>query len=524
MKKYIYLLISTLILTSCSDFLDRNPSDALSPSTFWKTEADAKLALTGCYRGFEDSWALWYRDCATDNAYNNHSHEGYMELGNGTMTPGNPGKMKVFEYITIRRCNEFLENIDNVEFTTDGLKKSYVAEVRFLRAYRYFLLTQYYGDTPLVTQTFNTPDESKVPRDPRATVEEFIVNELKELTLDLLENPETGRIPRDAGYALLTRMYLFKGMYSEAISAARQVRERTLIGYEDLFRMENKDTDEVIYAYQHVKGDLGNSVGAFYPNSSGGWSSVIPLQSLVDAYEMADGKTIEEAKAAGEYDEKNPYVNRDPRLRATIVYPGQNWNNIVYRSVEESSPDYPKSANNATSTGYNFRKYFGNGEEFDDIWDASRTIFMFRYAEVLLSLAEAKIELNQIDNDMYNAIDKVRTRAGMPAVDRTKYANQTKLRELIRRERRVEFAFEGLRRFDIVRWGIAKDVMNGDALGCRQGTVLDETYPNGDHKVNLDGANFFVESRKFEDKHNLFPIPQTAIDKNPNLLPNNPGY
>lgn len=524
MKKYLYIFMSAFMLVSCSDFLDRTPEDALSPTTFWKTEADALLALTGCYRDFEDSWALWYRDCATDNAFNNHSHEGYQELGNGTMTPGNPGKMKVFDYVTIRRCNEFLENIDNVEFKTTGLKENYVAEIRFIRAYRYFLLSQFYGDAPLVTEVFQTPDESKVPRNPRSEVEDFVIAELKELTPDLAENPDIGRIPRDAGYALLMRMYLFKGMYNEAISTAKQVRKRELLGYEDLFLMENKNCDEVIYAYQHLKGDLGNSVGAFFPESKGGWSSVVPLQSLVDAYEMADGKTIEEAKAAGEYDETNPYVNRDPRLRATIIYPGQNWNDYIYDSVDPESPDYPGSSNNATSTGYNFRKYLGNGDEFDDMWDASRTIFMFRYGEILLTLAEAKIELGQIDGEMYDAIDQIRERAGMPKVDRTKYASQTKLRELIRRERRVEFAFEGLRRYDIVRWGIAKEVMNGDALGCKQGTILNDTYPNGDHKLNLDGGYFFVETRTFEDKHVLFPIPQIAIDKNPNLLPNNPGY
>lgn len=529
MKKYIFLFISVFIFSSCSDFLDRNPGDALSPATFWKTEDDAKLALTGCYKAFQDSWRLLYLDCGSDNAYNFHRHEGYQAWGDGSLSQSEPGTIP-YTYTTIRKCNEFLENIGNVPdeaFKNSKTKASFTAEVRFIRAYNYFVLVQYYGSVPLITETLDTPADAMLPRDSKEKLQEFILKELNEAVTDMLDEPaETGRVAKAAGYALLSRIYLHWGMYAEAITAGTSVAGRELFpSFEELFWMENKNCNEIILNYEHLEAASGltNDMTRFLPNSGGGWSSVVPLQSLVDAYEMIDGKTIEEAKATGEYDEANPYINRDPRLRSTVIYPGQVWNGKVYRSVESGDKDNPNGESNASKSAYNFRKYVSDVDKYD-YWNNGRSLIILRYAEVLLNIAEAKIELDQIDNVMYDALDKVRTRAGMPKVDRVKYNNQTKLRELVRRERRVELAFEGHRRFDIVRWGIAKDVMNKSAMGARSGIVLDETYPNGDHKVNLTGEYHFIETRTFEDKHNLFPIPQTAIDKNPNLLPNNPGY
>lgn len=152
-------------------------------------------------------------------------------------------------------------------------------------------------------------------------------------------------------------------------------------------------------------------------------------------------------------------MNRDPRLRATILYPGQTWDKFAdarqyphgYPSIEKGSGDYWSDADNATHTGMNFKKFYSDPSEFGDIWSCDRNFPILRYAEVLLSYAEAKMELGQIDNSVYEAINQVRRRAEMPDVDQQKYATQDKLRELIRRERRVEFAYEGMRRYDLLR-------------------------------------------------------------------------
>lgn len=106
-----------------------------------------------------------------------------------------------------------------------------------------------------------------------------------------------------------------------------------------------------------------------------------------------------------------------------------------------------------------------------------------------------------------------------------KYPNEASLRKLVRNEREFEFAMEGLRRDDIIRWGIATDVLNGNLMGAKRGTVLETTQPNGDHNVSMTLSSNLIKTLEFQaPKNDLLPIPQSAIDKNPNLTPNNPGY
>ena len=144
---------------------------------------------------------------------------------------------------------------------------------------------------------------------------------------------------------------------------------------------------------------------------------------------------------------------------------------------------------------------------------------VMRYAEVLLMYAEAKIESNQIDESVYQAINAVRTRAGMPEVDRSRYSNQNNMRELIRRERRVELALEGLRWFDVCRWKIGDKVMSGVVTGALLGTVDPKTGT-----LNLSDDRIEVETRVFDPaKHYLWPIPQSVIDATP-AIEQNPGY
>ncbi|MDG5800248.1 RagB/SusD family nutrient uptake outer membrane protein [Marinilabiliaceae bacterium ANBcel2] len=529
MKKYISIFLFSLIIASCGDsFLDVAPKDALSPATFWQSEDDLELALTGLYAGFESGGNLLYRDCGSDNAYNNFPWEGWRSIGDGTMTPANPGA-GYFSYTTINRCNEFIDNLRNVDLPDDKLD-IYEAQARFVRAYKYYQMVVNYGDVPLVLENFESPDEAKVPRDDKEKVIEFVKGELTDI-IDVLPesypSSDYGKATKGAAQALLMRFNLYYGNYEAALQIARDIEGYELFpNYQELFNPENQQNQEIILSVQHTQDDYQINLTPFMPNGSGGWSSVVPTQALVDSYRMADGRTIEEAKADGDYDPQNPYVNRDPRLRATVIYPGQMWQGEPFRSVESGDANYYQTADNATKSGYNFRKYINFLDESTDeqYWNTGLDIYIFRYAEVLLTIAEAKVELNEIDEELYDALDLVRERAGMPAVDRSVYDSQEKLRELVRNERRVEFAGEGLRRDDIIRWGIASDVMNEDALGVRLGEVLDTQQANGDYNVELTEDHIFIESRRFDDRHNLLPIPQSAIDRNTELEPNNPGY
>ena len=531
MKKLIYLIGIVFAFSACEDsFLDTAPDDALSPTTFWKSKQDLDLALTGVYSGFESGSSIMYRDAGSDNAYNNFPWEGWTNIGNGKLSPADPGA-SYYGFTTINRCNEFLANADNATEVAEDLRAVYKAQVRFIRAYKYYILTTNYGDVPLITQNFATPEEAKVPRNPQAEIREFIEDELNAV-IDILPESypaaEFGKATKAAAQALLMRYYLYFKDYENALATANSITGYELHpSFKGLFDPTNEQNNEVILSVQYTSDTYPINFTPFLPNGIGGWSSVVPTQSLVDAFRMADGKTIEEAQNAGEYDPTNPFKDRDPRLRASIVYPGQVFAGKVYRSVEENDADYYNTADNASKTGYNFKKYttFMELDPGSPYWNMGNDIYIFRYAEVLLTIAEAKVELGQIDNELYEALDAVRLRAGMPAVDRDKYADQESLRKLVRNERRVEFAMEGLRRDDIIRWGIATNVLNGELKGVKRGEVLESTLPNGDHNVSLTLPENLIENRQFEaPKNNLLPIPQNAIDKNPNLTPNNPGY
>ncbi len=205
-------------------------------------------------------------------------------------------------------------------------------------------------------------------------------------------------------------------------------------------------------------------------------------------------------------------MNRDPRMRMTI---------FAYKEVAFKGAEYrPFDQVNHSGKGYPIKKGYINSE-FNTNGQETVDKMIIRYAEVLLSYAEAKIELGQIDQTVYDAINQVRHRAGMPNVDQTKYNDQSSLRTLVRRERRVEFAYEGLRRLDIQRWGIMKDVMP-ETIYHMNGTILDTKNAEGDYNVKLtDDKSDVEEVRHFTtNKNEYLPVPQTVIDVDPKISQN----
>lgn len=538
--KLLSLAILILIGSGCSEsFLDRVPGDALSPSIFWKTENDADLALTGCYRQLYSPYRpeeMWFWDTASDNAFCYHRNKDYRAIGNGTMAASGVNVHNYFTYTQIRTYNEYLEMEKTIEFSSEAKRQQYRAEVRMLRAMQLFFRVEVYGDFPFSENVYETVDESMVPRQPKAELLAYIKKEMQDVIQYLPVDADAGRITRGAAQAFLTRFDLITGDYAECAKIAKQIMDEGHysmpdLSYEESFLKKNEYNSEVILSFEHnQEGGFSMWIGEYFPNGYGGWSSIVPTQSLLNTYEMKNGLTIDEDPT---YDPANPFVNRDPRLRATILYPGQTWDIYAtntekyphgYPSIEKGSGDYWADADNATHTGMNFKKFYSDPSEYPTIWSCDRNFPILRYAEVLLSYAEAKIELNQINDTVYSAINQVRKRAGMPDVDRNKYNNQTTLRELVRRERRVEFAYEGLRRYDILRWGIAKEVMS-ETIYHMNGTISNEKNSEGDYNVKLKLPYDDVEEvRTFTvNKNELLPVPQTAIDANPKLT-QNPGY
>ena len=522
MKKYSLYAVLLLFITSCSsDFLDRNPLDQPSNEAFWNTEKDALAAATGCYEGWYSMDEVVYFDCASDNAYNPYVWENWQVQAAGYATPADPGQ-NYMKYDKITRCNNFLANIDRPDMNEE-VRSRLTAEVRFLRAWHYFLKVTLYGDVPLITEVLDV-DNSNLPRDPKSEVVQFILDELTAIAPELPESytgENTGRVTKGAALTLKARMEIFEGDYAACAATCEQIMKLNYSLFPDyggLFRIANVNNAEVIMDVQYVENLAKNAIlGVMPPASVGGWSSIDPTQSLVDAYECMDGKTIGESKV---YDPKEPYKNRDPRLEATIIYPGCLYEGKYFNSIDAKDPNGDYYAPYGRSkTGYHPRKYIDNLADYADMWNTGMNAIVMRYAEVLLMYAESKVEQNQIDASVYEALNAIRTRAGLQQVDQAVYNNQNKMRELVRRERRVELAMEGLRWFDICRWKIGEEVMPGQVYGALLGTVDSQTGA-----LNLTDERIKTEVRLFDPaKHYLWPIPQSVIDATP-AIKQNPGY
>lgn len=551
LKKYIFAGVALMLMASCSDFLDTLPSDALTPETTWKTEQDAQKFLIGCYDGWEKGEELLYMDCASDFGYNNFQWEGYKDFGNGTLSQANPGT-NFYDYTIIRRCNTLLENIDKIAFSDEKVKKDLIAQARVIRAYRYFKMNWLYGGVAQIGN-YGSAQEAQVERATEAQIREFIHTELDECTSDLSEKPAArGRIAQGAALAIRMREALYYGDWQVAKDKAQAIidlskkngnlyeLEKGADGYSRLFQVAGQDSKEIILAVQYINSTkpLG-VIGQMYNNGDGGWSSIVPTYQLIDTYEMKSGLTITESGSG--YDPAHPFKNRDPRLALTVIYPGADYikadgTKAVFNTLDKTidgsaNANFMTAADNASKTGLTWNKYLGPITQYADIWKSNACPIVFRYAEVLLTWAEAENELNGPSEDVYAKIDEVRTRVGMPKVDRNNYNSKETLRELIWRERGVEFAGEGIRRADILRWKtsdgkmLAEKVLNV-TLERRVGTVdMKGSDPESRATIKQDAsaADKKIEDRKFEKKNRYFPFGQEVLDKNPKLTQNE-GY
>lgn len=534
----IYLLAGAALLsTSCSDFLDTAPHDALSPTTTWKTENDAESFVVGCYNGLWNPTNILYLDCGSDIGYNNFPWEGWRPWGDGSLSSSNTGT-SFYDFTIIRRCNTVLDNIDNVEFTTEGKKEDLIAQVKAIRAYCYFQMNWWYGGVPIIG-SYLTAEEAQVPRNTEAEVREQIAKDLDDAIANINENPSArGRIAKGAALAIKMREALYYEEWQKAKDAAQAIIDLKQYelesDYSNLFKLTGVDSKEIIVADQRIANTFGLGViGQMYNNKDAGWSSIVPTQSLVDMYEMKDnGLTINESGSG--YDATHPFANRDPRMAMTILYPGQDWRGEVLNTLDEYQEDgkskninYPTYTDNASKTSLSWAKYLDPIDQYANIWNTGTCVIVFRYAEVLLSYAEAANELDGPSAQIYDYLDQIRSRAGMKAVDRTKYSTKETLRELIRRERCVELAGEGLRRADILRWKdasgkrLAETVLNGDLQRITGKINYSETDPYKRAVISTEKA--FIETRQFVEKNRYLPIPQGSLDKNPKLKQNN-GY
>src|SRR5690606_28512462 len=285
----------------------------------------------------------------------------------------------------------------------------------------------------------------------------------------------------------------------------------------------------------------------------GGQSGKFPTQRLVDMFECLDGKRIDESAI---YDPTNPSKNRDERLRWTVAMHGDEITHYgagnlprtcifnIYDNTtsfynhttgvwsqatnqDKSNPFGPVSS----GVGYLWSKYTFNDE---NLTDARVSWIYMRYAEILLTYAEATIELNQIDASVTVALNMLRQRGNLPVITPETQASQEEMRQLVRRERTVELALEGFRWFDIRRWKIAELVMPGKIIGASKAKDIPASIPNfkissitdlndiPDYSASID-QRITRDTRYFAPNQYLMPIPQRERDLNPNLG-QNPGW
>ncbi|MFZ4861247.1 RagB/SusD family nutrient uptake outer membrane protein [Sphingobacterium sp. Mn56C] len=533
----LWLPVFALFL-SCNT-LDPVPTDNFTDLTFWRSAANAETMVNMAYNQMYSANKMWNDEALSDNVFEGRTNTDARTIRSGIAN----ASLAVFRgewadaYGALKTCHVLLGNIDRVEDASLQWKQQRKAEVRFIRAFIYFRLVNFFGDVPFFTQDISLEEAHLLKRTPAAVVRQFIHDELADIGLhlpnrDQLPAVDNGRITKGAAVAFQARVYLYENNWTKVVDYCDSLISYPHVygsyalfpSYGGLFEAANEYNAEVILDYGYVPND--RTWSKFYdmaPLSAGArLNAYAPVQSLVDSYLTLRGLTIADDPA---YNDNNPYVNRDPRLAATLVFHAAEWTDfngskrtIYIRPGTGSTSDerkdiYNGPSANTTATGYYTRKYYD--KTATATFDAGLNIIMFRYADVLLMLAEAKHELGQMDAEVWNkTIRVIRQRAGFTAAEALNFPTgltAAALQQVIRNERRSELALEGLRYYDIKRWKAGKTYLEGKVLGAK--------FVNGNSQyIELD-------SRRFDENRDyLWSVPRTELDLNKNLLPNNPGY
>lgn len=531
MKKIFLLSLIAVVaaLQSCHD-LDLVPTDRETEATFWDKPEDAFNVLNTVYENMYSAEYFFYNETLSDNAFNKSEVDGSnsRNIAEGSYDPSHRRITDEwgYHYSGIRKCNILLANIDKVPGLSDELRNRMKGEARFIRAFHYFHLTVWYQDVPQIEHVLSVEESLNLERATQAEIVTFIKNDLDFAATSLPVNTaynaaDRGRITKGAALALKAKLMLYLEEWDEVISIAEkfftgEAGSYALFGdYAGLFKPVNEYNAEVILDLQFVPVQRTHDIQRFFiPKTEGKLvTSIAPTQELVDSYLTINGLPIDAPGA--NYDEDDPYSNRDPRLQATIVYHGYTWTRGDGSTVVIETLPGPGAnsidRDDATPTGYYFAKYFDPTADADN--RSGLNLMLIRYAEILLMYAEAKFEKDQFDASVWdNTLRIIRQRAGFTAASALDYDSDwdaATLEQILQNEWRTEFAMEGQRIFNIRRWRIAEDVLNTWAHGIRIG---DPAVDNGYKRVDL---------RSFDpSKHYLWPVPQRERDLNKKLSQN----
>ena len=573
MKKFIYIfsLIGVFIISGCSeDILDKKPLDQFSDVDFWK---DPNLAIAAInqlytYTWPDDSFHDW--ESYTPNAIDGgtgwaHSHAFTQKYWTATDASSERAKMWSMDvnpihgwswvdetnttwkviYREIRACNVAIYNISQVPNRSEELEVL-LAEAKFMRAYCYHRFTRFYGAAIILDKPLGLNDNVNLPRNTYNECVDFMVKDLSEaesILPDKREGNNIGRATRGAAIALKGRILLYGERWADAATEYNKIMDGTYSLFQDyktLFYEENENNQEIVLDMQCKYPEF-----AFIGNAQclsitqNGWSAGNPTQNLVDMYELLDGKAWDDPTSIY-YNPADPYTNRDKRFYGTVQYdqgvyfgkrletgrgPDENGLDILGADIANTTQ--------RTATSYYLCKGIDTRGElaynYGGTEKSGTNIPLIRYAEVLLGFAEAENEASGPVQSVYDAVNEVRARAGLPSLSGL---SKDEMRIKIRKERQVELAFEYMNYYDCLRWKdrnlFTQDAMTANILyeyeldPATGEVMIDETNRKLIKNRTFSYSAYF-EKRIFNFDTEFdwfFPIPQSEIDRNPLLVQN----
>lgn len=587
--KIFPILLLTILFSSCNkDFLNTVPKDKYSDELLWKDPNLIKTFVNGIYQRTHNPFGTLWLSSFVDETM----AQGFWGLGTINSSLISPSDLGVLDpnhwgqtmqplswdkaYMNVRACNLFFENIDKATYASQMEKNQIIGEVTFLRAYIYQWLVALHGGVPLITKSYLGTDNFEIARNSYAECIDFIVSECDKAAGLLSDNGDKVKASKGAALSLKSRVLLYAasdfansnaswaGSYANkelvgyiggdrtlrwqaAKAAAKAVIDLNkyvlynanpasttdaIKGYQDIFLNYTTDEDIFLKSYDYQNGGwpftyMGQSNS---PNGWHGWGGQGPVGQMVDAYEMSDGSKFDWSnplhKAA-------PYLNRDPRLSASILYDGAFFKDrpvgiqaadplgrVQTGFYQQSDGTYKGGLDtkdgidnwNAMPTGYYIRKFIDPKVDYTLGIPQKLPWRAFRYAEIILNYVEACIELGQeAEAKLY--LNKIRTRAGMPAITLSGQA----LKDEYRYERRVELAFEQHRFFDVRRWMIASSAYT-NAEGI---LIKHDLLPGGQYASPIYSKNTTTwENRRFKNNFYLLPITISEMNRNPKLIQN----
>jgi hypothetical protein len=543
----IYVLAAGLLLAGCKK-LDRFPETSFSDADYWNTETDLINAANRMYQQLD---AFWIDNRADDNV----AQGGANGISNGTRTVPNTSTDWNDRYDEIFTANNILEKGGKAK-VTDDIKNRYFAEARFFRAYAFFLLTQRYGDVPLVLHTLNiNSPELQMGRTPRADVMKAIYDDLDYAatwlpTRAALPAAQYGRVTKSAAWAFKARVALYEGTRKKfrseagwethlqlAVDAAQKVMAAGHVlyaNYGNLFTHPGEgaaNTENIlvkIYGVSSTNLFLGHNNSRDLENGR-----IAITRNLIRQYLYTDGLPAFNTDntpvatpsplfiAEGSETSYNAiFQNRDPRLAFTVFLNGE---------ASYKGPWVPTTSLGARSA-YATKKGF-NAEDWTLNNNATTDRILIRFGEVLLIYAEAKYELagSISDADLDLSINKLRTRVGFNVKLTNAFvtASGLNMREEIRRERGIELALEGFRYDDLIRWKTAETVLPKDLLGAK---FIAADWPGTNPStLNLNANQVLVAesatTRKFQaNRDYLYPVPLNEISLSSGNVTQNPNW